>query len=350
MEEQTFMPAAEAVARFARDLDAVVAPDAKLGLAVSGGPDSVALLLLAAAARPGQIHVATVDHGFRPESADEARMVAALCEKLSVPHATLTVRWERTPESAIQEQGRKERYRLLRFWAEERQLDAVATGHHADDQAETVLMRLSRGVGLRGLSGMRRKSIMPGSDIPLIRPVLGWRHGELERICEAAGVTPVADPSNQDERFERVRVRGELGKSDWLDAEAIARSAAHLAEADAALDWAARVEWDRSVRSKKDVISFRPAGQPSDILRRIVARALRKLATEGGAELRGAELDRLLATLSEGGTATLRGVMCRGGGEWRFTAAPVRTLTHFGPPRVHLVLSLALLLAGMRLF
>lgn len=276
-------------------------------------------------------------------------MVAEVCERLGVPHATLTVRWDRKPETAIQEQARKERYRLLRFWAEERRLDAVATGHHADDQAETVLMRLNRGAGVRGLSGMRPKSLVPHSSMPLLRPLLDWRREELERICTAAGLTPAADPSNQDPRFERVRVRGALGASG-LESEAIARSAAHLAEADAALDWAARTEWDRSVRVKKDVISFRLADQPSEILRRIVARALRKLATEGGNELRGSELDRLLVTLAEGGRATLRGVLCTGGSEWRFTAAPVRTLTHFGPPRVHLVLSLALLLARMRLF
>jgi len=344
------VPEPALVERFAQALDALIRPDSKLGLAVSGGPDSLALLLLAAAARSGTVEAATIDHGFRPESRDEARTVAGLCEKLGVPHATLTVRWDRPPQTAIQEQARKERYRLLRFWAEERGLDAIVTGHHADDQAETVLMRLNRGAGVRGLSGMHPKSVVPGSAMPLIRPLLVWRRRELETVCEAAGVTPAADPSNEDEKFERVRIRRALADSDWLDAEAIARSADHLAEAENALDWAARVEWDRSVRAKKDVLAFRPADQPSEIVRRIVARVLRKLATEGGPELRGAELDRLLATLAEGGTATLRGVLCSGGSEWRFTRAPVRTLTHFGPPRVHLVLSLALLLARMRLF
>ena len=344
------VPEPALVERFAQALDALIGPDSKLGLAVSGGPDSLALLLLAAAARPGGVEAATVDHGFRTESRDEARMVAGLCEKLGVPHATLTVRWDRPPQTAIQEQARKERYRLLRFWAEERGLDAIATGHHADDQAETVLMRLNRGAGVRGLSGMHSKSVVPGSAMPLVRPLLAWRRVELEGVCAAAGLTPAADPSNQDEKFERVRVRRALADSDWLDAEAIARSADHLAEAEHALDWAARAEWDRSVRSKKDLVAFRLGDQPPEIIRRIVGRAVRKLATEGGPELRGAELDRLVATLAEGGTATLRGVICSGGADWRFKAAPVRTLTHFGPPRVHLVLSLALLLARMRLF
>ena len=344
------VPEAALVERFGQALDGLIPPDSKMGVAVSGGPDSIALLLLAAAARPGNVEAATVDHGFRPESKDEAAMVAALCQRLGVPHATLTVRWDRPPETAIQEQARKERYRLLRFWSEERGLDAIATGHHVGDQAETFLMRLNRGAGVRGLSGMHPKSIVPGSSMPLIRPLLDWNRSELGGICEIAGVLPAEDPSNQDQKFERVRVRRALAHSGWLDSEAIARSAKHLAEADNALDWAARAEWDQSVREKKDVIIFRPDDQPSDIVRRIVARVLRKLATEGGAELRGSELDRLLATLGEGGTATLRGVLCSGGREWRFSRAPVRTLTHFGPPRVHLTLSLALLLAGMRLF
>lgn len=344
------VPEQALVERFARALDALIPADSKLGLAVSGGPDSVALLLLAAAARPGKVEAATVDHGFRPESRDEAAMVAALCTRLGIPHATLTVRWDRPPQTAIQEQARKERYRLLRFWAEERGLEAVATGHHADDQAETVLMRLSRGAGVRGLAGMHPKSVVPGSALPLVRPLLAWHRRELEEICRAAELSPAADPSNEDPRFERVRIRRALADSDWLDPEAIARAAAHLAEAEDALDWAARCEWDLSVRTKKDVIAFRPGDQPREIVRRIVARAVRKLATEGGPELRGSELDRLLTTLAEGGTSTLRGVICTGGSEWRFSRAPVRTLTHFGPPRVHLVLSLALLLARMRLF
>jgi tRNA(Ile)-lysidine synthase len=350
LEEQTFVPAAETVARFAHQLDGLVAADANIGVAVSGGPDSLALLLLAAAARPGSVEAATVDHGFRPESRDEARMVAGVCEKLGVPHATLAVRWERIPETAVQERARKERYRLLGFWAEERGLDAVATGHHADDQAETFLMRLNRGAGVRGLAAMRPRSFVPGGEARLIRPLLAWRRSALEEICSAAGLSPAIDPSNEDDRFERVRVRRALASSDWLETEAVSRAASHLAEADVALDWAARAEWERSVREKKDLIVFRPADQPREILRRIAARAVRKLATEGDRDLRGAELDRLLATLTEGGTATLRGVVSAGGAEWRFTRAPVRTLTHFGPPRVHLVLSLALLLAGMRLF
>jgi tRNA(Ile)-lysidine synthase len=313
------------VERFRADLDALIPPAARLGVAVSGGPDSLALLLLAAAARPGQVEAATVDHGLREEARAEAETVAELCRSLGVPHVVLTARWNDNPATAIQERARHERYRLLGFWAEERAVGALATAHHADDQAETFLMRLKRGSGVRGLAGMRPRSVAPGTDVKLIRPLLGWRRAELEQVCADAGLTPAADPSNNDDNFERVRVRRVLADCDWLDSAAIARSAANLADADRALEWAARAEWSRSVTERNGMICAKPQGLPSEILRRLVARAIRHLATEGDADLRGRELDQLLAALSGGATATLRGVLCSGGThEWRFQAAPPR--------------------------
>jgi len=311
--------------RFRADLDALVSHHARLGVAVSGGPDSLALLLLAAAARPGQVEAATIDHRFRPESRSEAEMVARVCERLDVRHAILAARWSELPESAIQERARKERYLLLGYWAEERGLDAIVTAHHAEDQAETVLMRLARGAGVRGLAGIRPRSVSPGAHVRLVRPLLEWRRSELDQICIAAGVSPVADPSNQDERFERVRVRRSLAALDWLDAGAVAQSAAILADADAALDWAMKEEWERSVHEKRGTIIYRPSDVPDEIVRRIVARALRRLATEGDREPRGPELTRLVLALSAGETATLRGVQCRGGPEWHFIPSPNRT-------------------------
>jgi len=319
------VPEPTLVERFSADLDALIVRDARIGVAVSGGPDSLALLLLAAAARPGRVEAATIDHGFRKEARDEAAMVANICDRLGIRHATLTARWSELPETAIQERARNQRYRLLGYWAEERGLDALATAHHAEDQAETVLMRLARGSGVRGLAGMRPRSVSPGVHIRLVRPLLGWRRAELEQVCSAAGVTPAADPSNQDERFERVRVRRALAALDWLDAGAVAHSAANLADADAALDWAARVEWDDCVHERRGSIVYRPSDAPVEIVRRVVSRAIRKLATEGEFEPRGSELTRLVAALSDGGTATLRGVLCRGGSEWHFVPSPNRT-------------------------
>jgi tRNA(Ile)-lysidine synthase len=312
------------VDRFRSDLNALIAPDETVGVAVSGGPDSLALLLLAAAARPGQVEAATVDHALRAGARSEAEMVASICERLGVPHAILTARWSERPQTAIQERARKERYRLLGYWAEERGLGGLATGHHSDDQAETLVMRLNRGSGVRGLAGMRPRAIAPGTHVRLIRPLLAWRRSELQQICAKQGFEPVADSSNEDDRFERVRIRRALAEADWLDCAAIAMAAAHLAEADASLDWATKLEWKRAVRASDDTIVYLALDSPAEILRRIVARAVRRLATEGEAELRGAELDRLLVTLREGGTATIRGVLCSGGPEWRFNRAPAR--------------------------
>jgi tRNA(Ile)-lysidine synthase len=312
------------VQRFTRDLDALVAPDAPIGLAVSGGPDSLALLLLAAAARPARVHAATVDHALRPESRGEADMVARICEQLGVPHTILAATWEAKPESALQERARIMRYRLLGDWARERGLEALVTAHHLDDQAETLLMRLARGAGVRGLAGMRRISRGPGTGVPLARPLLGWRHSELEAVCAAAGLQPVLDPSNQDEQFERVRTRKALAQADWLDPEAVAASAEHLADAESALDWAADREWQRAVTTDRGEIVFRPTDAPREIRRRIIGRAILALASEGGGELRGREIDRIVAALEAGRRATLRGVLCIGGREWRFTPAPER--------------------------
>src|SRR6185312_9758546 len=172
------------------------------------------------------------------------------------------------------------------------------------------------GSGVRGLAGMRPKSVAPGAHVRVVRPLLGWRRSELEAICIAAGVAPARDPSNEDERFERVRVRRALAGAGWLDPSAIARSAANLADADEALKWASENEWRRAVDERRERIAYRPNDAPREIVRRIVGRALRELATEGEAELRGGELDRLLTTLAKGGTGTLRGVQCSGGAVW----------------------------------
>lgn len=320
------VPAPELVERFRRDLEPLAGGDLRIGLAVSGGPDSLALLLLAAAARPGMIEVAVVDHALRAESRAEAEMVASLGDRLSIPHAILTVKWKQKPRSALQERARVARYRLLAAWARQRGLGALATGHHLDDQVETLVMRLLRGAGVKGLAGMRRIGLTPGSNLPLIRPLLAWRRSELEQICTAAGVAPAEDTSNLDEQFERVRVRKALADQPEFDLTAVGRSVAHLGQADVALEWAATKEWERAVSAADSEIRYRPDGAPREIRRRIVARAIVRLANEGnGAELRGREVDQLLAALRSGGKATLRGVLCSGGDEWRFIPAPNRT-------------------------
>lgn len=319
------VPSPALLERFNRDLDALIAPQARIGIAVSGGSDSLALLLLAAAARPGFVEAATVDHALRAGSGEEAKMVARVSDALGVPHATLAAEWRERPLTAIQERARDERYRLLSLWASDRQLAAVLTAHHCDDQAETFVMRLARGSGVRGLSSMRAHSALPGSNALLLRPLLDWPRSQLEEVCRAAGLDPVQDPSNFDQQFERVRVRRALKANAWLSPSSIALSASNLREADTALEWAATKEWKERVKNGAGEIRYAPADAPGEIRRRIVSRAVSQLATEAQeAPLRGREVDHLLARLDEGGQATLRGVCCAGGTEWRFYKAPPR--------------------------
>jgi tRNA(Ile)-lysidine synthase len=315
------------IERFKSDLNALIEPGARLGLAVSGGPDSLGLLALAAAARPGEVEAATVDHGLREGSRAEAETVAELCEQFGVPHSILAIQWDLPPASAVQEQARVVRYGALAAWTRERELAALLTGHHLDDQAETLLMRLNRGSGVRGLAGIRRTSKVPGDPgLALLRPLLGWRRSELEDVCAQCGLSPAIDPSNSDDRHERVRMRGAIAKNGWLDVEALARSADHLASADEALTWAADREWSDFVDILDGEIVYRASTAPTEIIRRIVARAIAELGTEGVPEdLRGRELDRLIADLRGCNTTTLRGVRCMGGAEWRFSRSAPRS-------------------------
>ena len=314
------LPDPDVVARFRADLAALGVDATEVpGVAVSGGPDSLALLLLAATARPGAVHAATVDHGLRPESAAEAAFVAGICARLGVPHATL--RADAPIAGNVQSGARALRYRLLGAWARETGVARLLTAHHADDQAETLLMRLLRGSGVGGLAGVRARAKIDG--IAVIRPLLGWRRAELAAIVAGAGLAAIDDSSNADPRFDRARLRGHLAAADWLDPPALARSAAALAEAEEALGWAtARLHAERA-RAEGSVLRIDMRDLPAELRRRLILRAMAALAPD--AVPRGAEIDRLMAALAAGGTATLAGVKCSAEGEsWRFAPAPPR--------------------------
>ncbi len=208
-------------------------------LAVSGGPDSTALMLMAAAwarrrgGRP-RLEAATIDHGLRTESAEEARAVGALCEKLAVPHRILPWRGAK-PTSRVQERAREARYALLGECARALGADFVVTGHHLDAQAETVLFRLTRGSGIGGLRGMEALTTREG--VKIARPLLGFAKRELIAHCEAEGVAFARDPSNDDPRYARTRLRalGEALAAEGLDAPALARLARRAAQVEDAL-------------------------------------------------------------------------------------------------------------------
>ncbi|RIX98742.1 tRNA lysidine(34) synthetase TilS [Aureimonas flava] len=179
-------------------------------LGVSGGPDSLALLLAMAERRGGvAVSVATVDHGLRPEGAGEAAFVAALCRDLGLAHRTLVWRSPGLPRGNLMAAAREARYDLLSEEAARIGADALMVAHHADDQIETHLLARARGAGGSALAGMRPwRDLQPG--LVLLRPFLALPKRALEETVRRAGVEAVADPSNADTRFRRARLRAEL--------------------------------------------------------------------------------------------------------------------------------------------
>ena len=314
-------PATDLADCFRRDSEWLTGPGMKLGLAVSGGPDSLALLQLANAAFPGMVEAATVDHGIRPESGAEASFVAGICGGLGVPHAILSA--DAPIAGNIQSGARALRYRLLAAWAKAGGLDWILTAHHREDQAETLIMRLNRGAGLSGLSGVRASTHIAGAAIA--RPLLGWPRAALAGIVEQAGIDPVRDPSNVDERYDRARLRRQIADADWIDSAAWVRSVDALAEAEAALEWTADRIMEERIDSVAGGVTLDPADLPPELRRRLVLRLLALLAP-GDEPPRGDAVQRLLTTLGAGDTATLASVKCTGGAVWRFVPAPPRNV------------------------
>jgi tRNA(Ile)-lysidine synthase len=185
-------------------------PGGTLGLAVSGGGDSMALLHLAARVAPQagwSVRAVTVDHRLRPEAADEAALVAQVCAGLGVPHDVVV--WQHDGIAGnLMQAARQARYRLMAEWAAARGITTVALAHTADDDAETFLIGLSRAAGLEGLSGMRHGFVQDG--VAFRRPLLGQSRSELRGFLRRNGLVWVDDPTNEDDRFTRTRVRKTL--------------------------------------------------------------------------------------------------------------------------------------------
>jgi tRNA(Ile)-lysidine synthase len=222
-----------------------------LVLAVSGGSDSTALLLLAARwaqalrkshGRSPKLLAVTVDHGLRPEAKREAAAVKALARRLAIAHRTLHWRAAK-PETGIQEAARIARYQLLAGAAIRAGYEHILTAHTLDDQAETVLFRLARGSGLTGLGGMAHAAAVPigaGSAIFVVRPFLSLPKARLLATLKAAEIGHSEDPSNLDPRFARPRLRALMPHlaREGLDASGLARLAARMRRAEATIEFA----------------------------------------------------------------------------------------------------------------
>lgn len=280
-----------------------LAPEGRIGLAVSGGPDSLALLLLAHAAIPDRIAVATVDHGLRPEATQECALVEAACAERGIACETLRVR---VALGNVQQEARRARYAALGEWAARQGLSSIATAHHADDQAETLLMRLNRGSGLGGLAGIRPSTRIAECAVPVIRPVLEFRRSELAEMVVQAGLVPASDPSNADTRFDRVRVRQALAEAEWLDPAALARSALLLGEAETTLAGMTDAAWQQGAAVADGEVAV-PVSPWREINLRLLERALATLKAAAPRSEIATLLDRL--TTGEGAKANLGGVL-----------------------------------------
>jgi tRNA(Ile)-lysidine synthase len=273
-------------------------------LAVSGGPDSTALLVMAAGwaehvkhrlKRAPKIIAVTVDHGLRAESRDEAAVVKKLARRLGVSHRI--VRWRGAkPGTGLQEAARAARYRLLAQEAVRARFEHIVTAHTLDDQAETLLFRLARGSGLTGLAGMTHVSPLPGGgagEILLVRPLLATPKSRLVATLNAARIDYISDPSNLDPRFARTRLRRLLPElaAEGLDAKTLARLGLRMRRAEAAIEFSvgvARASLAPGAWRARGPIVFPArafADLPDEVGLRLLGRAIAHVGNEGPVEL-----------------------------------------------------------------
>jgi tRNA(Ile)-lysidine synthase len=276
-----------------------------LVLAVSGGPDSIALMWLVARwrralSRGPRLIAVTVDHGLRPEAAREARDVKHLARTLDVPHRTL--RWTGAkPKTGLPAAARAARYRLLAKAARASGATHILTAHTRDDQAETLLMRILRGSGIAGLAAMARETEREG--VWLARPLLDIPKSRLVATLDRAKIAFVDDPTNRDMSFTRPRLRALMPAlvEEGGDSRNLARLASRLARANAAIEvladgaerYLALRDPDDAARFGFDAQAF--AGLPEEIRLRLLKRAIDRAGHEGPAEL--GKLEALLTVL-----------------------------------------------------
>jgi len=274
-------------------------------LCVSGGPDSMGLLGLSAAARAylPPLAVATVDHGMRPEAKEEAAFVAEFCRELSIPHATLN--WGDTDPPTSQEAARKGRYALLLNHARSIDASHIVTAHTLDDQAETVLIRMASGTGLGGLGAMR-PNVVRGA-VHHIRPFLEVPKSRLVATCTRNHWLYSSDPTNTDRRFARSRFRTLMPilAEEGLTPERLGTLAARARRTEDALEHVARRTVDGAIiRRAPDGGAIRLKAEPFfsepfDLALRMLRNAMLQIAVEGqsAVQISLSKLERMLKHL-----------------------------------------------------
>ncbi len=291
----------------------------KIGVAVSGGGDSIALLHLLHRCAPHAgwaLQAVTVDHGLRAGSAAEAAGVASYCATLCVPHAVLL--WEHGAIAGnLMDAARKARMRLIGDWAGARGIGHVTLGHTADDRAETFLMGLARASGLDGLAGMRR--VWRADGIAWARPLLDVSRANLRNYLQRHGIGWVDDPTNDDDSFTRIKARKALAVLAPLgiSVQGLTLTIANLAEAQQALRQVLRTAVCEHVSQAAGGLQISRAAfgaMPDDLQRRLVLAAIGWLSGEGYPP-RADKQYKLIAAIRGGRTATLNGCQFKNSGD-----------------------------------
>lgn len=279
-----------------------------LGVAVSGGGDSIALMhVIADWACGREIRVATVDHRLRPESGDEARQVAQAAGALGLLHDLLPWQHDGDLHGNLMANARNARLTLLSEWAGEHRLPAIALGHTADDQAETLLMRLTRGAGIDGLAGMAERREAMGAT--WLRPMLQVGRAELRAWLTGRGIGWIDDPSNENADFDRIRIRQAM-VALGIAPDALARSAENLREAREALShYTAEAAAGAIARNGSLILPFAPIREaPPEITRRLLIAGCRWITGADYPPRRTTVLHAMQA-VAAGNRVTLDGVL-----------------------------------------
>lgn len=291
-------------------------PPDLIGVAVSGGGDSMALLHLMhvfCALHGSKLRAVTVNHGLRAEAAEEARMVQRFCARLGVQHDTL--RWgDWDGRGNLQNVARDARYQRMAAWAKEHGIDTVTLGHTADDQAETVLMRLARRSGVNGLAGIPQRTTREG--VAWVRPLLAASRAELRDYLRGQHIDWAEDPSNENLTFDRIKARkalvhlADLG----IDAAGLSVVAHNMSKARAALDWETFVAARRTACIDAGAVLFNDREMrilPEEIQRRLLVQAVNWISGRRYPARRGA-VNNMLSGLRKGQAGTADGVhACR---------------------------------------
>jgi tRNA(Ile)-lysidine synthase len=343
-------PAAPILAAEAKTLFAPLAHTPALVVAVSGGPDSTALLVLAARWRAAlgdgpELVTVTVDHGLRPESAAEARAVKRLAREFGVTHRT--VRWEgQKPATGLQQAAREARYALLAAAAKAARARHILTGHTLDDQAETVLIRMMRGSGLTGLGAMAKVTpldwIAPSpaaDDVLLVRPLLGVAKARLLATLARERISFADDPSNRDPRFTRARVRNLMPglAREGLDVQRLALLARRLQRAEAAIEMAVAVaaaalsedSWPERGPVRFDAEKFRRL--PAEVALRLLGHAIAHTGYEGPVDL--GKLEALCEAMARETASAAKGSLRRTLAGSMVSLAQGQLVVERAPPR-----------------